>query len=200
MNATGPALAILLVLGSARAEPFRVLPYLQHPARDAISVRWLSETADPGVLAVETPDGTRTLRSAPVLAGALASNPFGKEAGGPHRAPPYLHRVRVTDLRPGTRYAYTVRQGGREFKSAFRTAPGRDHAVRFIVYSDSETEPESSTTDPVDWPPSPLCNRPRDVSRYFVNQTVGYRENLKVIAARQPDFIAIAGDLVVAGG
>jgi hypothetical protein len=200
MKATAPCLAILLVLGSARAEPFRVLPYLQHPARDAISIRWLSETADPGVLTVETPGGTWSVRSAPALAGALASNPFGKEPGGPHRAPPYLHRVRVTDLRPGTRYAYAVRQGGREYKSAFRTAPGRDQSVRFVVYSDCETEPESGTTDPVEWPPSPRCNRPRDVTRYLVNQTVGYRENLKVIAARQPDFVAIPGDLVEAGG
>lgn len=192
--------ALLLVAGGVQAESFRVLPYLQHPARDAISIRWLSEKSDPGVLTVKTPDGTRTLRSDPVLARPLATNPFGKEPGGPHRAPPYLHRVRVAGLRPGTRYSYTVRQGGREYKSAFRTAPDRDQSVRFIVYSDCETEPESSTTDPVEWPPSPGCNRPKDITRYFVNQTVGYRENLKVIAARQPDFVAIPGDLVEAGG
>jgi hypothetical protein len=200
MKAVCPGLAILLVLGSARAEPFRVLPYLQHPAPDAMTIRWLSETADPGVLTVETPEGKRTSRSAPVLAEALATNPFGPEPGGPPRKPPYLHRLRLTGLKPGTRYGYTVRQGDREHKSSFRTAPDRDQPVRFIVYSDSETEPESSTTAPVEWPPTPKGNRPRGVTRYFVNQTVGYRENLKVIAAREPDFIAIAGDLVEAGG
>jgi 3',5'-cyclic AMP phosphodiesterase CpdA len=193
-------LLTLLVAGGAHAGPFRVLPYLQNPSRDGITVRWLSEKADAGVLTVKTPGGALTLRSEPALARALAPNPFGEEPGGPHRAPPYLHRVRVTGLRPGTRYDYAVRQGDQEHRSAFRTAPDRDRPVRFIVYSDCETEPESSTTDPVDWPPSPGSNRPRDVTRYFVNQTVGYRENLKVVAARRPDFVAIAGDLVETGG
>lgn len=192
--------AALLAAGRADAEPFRVLPYLQSPSQDAITVRWLSEKSTPGELTVKTPDGPRNYRSSPVLAGSLVTNPFGKEPGGPPRAAPYLHSVRVTGLRAGTSYDYAVRQDGRESTAAFRTAPTRDQPIRFVVYSDSETEPESSTTPPVEWPPSPGSNRPKDITRYFVNQTVGFRENLKVIAARRPDFVAIPGDLVEAGG
>ncbi|MFO0843357.1 MAG: metallophosphoesterase [Gemmataceae bacterium] len=194
------AYLLTAALLAAEAEPFRVLPYLQSPSQDAITVRWLSEKGHPGVLTVKAPDGARTYRSSPALAGALVTNPFGKEPGGPPRPAPYLHSVRVTGLRPGTSYDYSVRQDDRDFRAAFRTAPTRDQPIRFVVYSDCETEPESSTTDPVEWPPSPGSNRPKDVTRYFVNQTVGYRENLKVVAARRPDFVAIPGDLVEAGG
>lgn len=50
----------------ARAAEFRVQPYLQNPAADAVTVRWLSELNQPCCLTVEIPfplmnaDGTVT--------------------------------------------------------------------------------------------------------------------------------------------
>lgn len=184
----------------AHAEEFRVRPYLQNPARDAITVRWLSEDNRPGVLTVELPGGPRTFSSQPVQAAALAYNPYKPEPGGPHPAVPWLHRIRVTELQPGTEYAYAVRQGSRTCQGVFATAPGPDQPIRFITCSDSETEPESSTSPPVDWPAPPVHNRPEGLTKYVADQTTGYRENLNIMAARRPQFILITGDLVETGG
>lgn len=194
------AVAISAMSGICAAESFRTLPYLQNPAPDAITVRWFSNDDQPGLLTVEMPEGPRELKAQPRLAKALAYNPFKPEPGGPHPELPYLHSVRVTGLKPGTEYKYRVRQGTQEHVASFRTAPSKDQAIRFVVYSDPETEPESSTSPPVDWPVPPNSNRPEGLNRYVANQTAGYRENCNLIASRSPDFILIAGDLVETGG
>ncbi len=53
---------------------------------------------------------------------------------------------------------------------------------------------------PVDWQVGPNSNRPEGIQKYLVDQTTGYRENLKVIESRQPDFVLVTGDLVESGG
>lgn len=193
-------LASVLWTGMARADSFRVLPYVQNPTPDAITVRWLSDAEEPGVLTIETAVGRRVLHSQPRLAPALAYNPFQPEPGGPHPALPALHSIRVTGLAPGTQYAYQVRQGARQHAGTFRTAPAADEPIRFVVYSDPETEPESTASPPVDWPAPPQGNRPEGITRYVADQTTGYRENCRLIAARRPDFIVLPGDLVETGG
>lgn len=197
---TGFLLANFAVARAVQADSFRVLPYVQNPTQEAITLRWLSDTEEPGILTIETADGPRTLRSQPRLVRTLEYNPFKPEPGGPHPELPYLHSVRVTGLKSGTQYAYQVRLGAQQHAAAFQTAPDADQPLRFIVYSDPETEPESSTSPPVDWPASPNANRPEGVTRYIANQTTGYRENLRVIAARKPHFILLPGDLVETGG
>jgi len=193
-------LVSLLLANVASADSFRGLPYVQNSAPDAITVRWLSEAGEPGVLTVQTAEGTRVLRSLPELAEALAYNPFKAEPGGPHPGLPWIHSVRVTGLKPGTEYSYLVRQGAQQHADHFRTAPDANQPVRFIALSDMETEPESTTSPPVDWPPSTGSNRPAGITRYVADQTTGYRENLKVIRSRHPDFLLFAGDLAEAGG
>jgi len=179
---------------------FRVLPYVQNPARDGMTVRWLSESATSGTLTVETPEGPREFTTMPVRATALAYNPFKDEPGGPHRELPWMHSVRVDQLKPATEFKYTVVQGEESHSASFRTSALPDQAVRLIVYSDSETEPESSTSPPVAWPVNVGSNRPEGIVNYLVNQTTGYQENCRVIAGRSPDLLMIAGDLVECGG
>lgn len=186
--------------GRGRAEEFRVRPYLQNPTTEEISIRWLSNSEEPGIVTVNLPEGPQELRSQPKRADALAYNPVHPEPGGPHPKRPFLHRVRVRGLRAGTRYSYHVRQGREEYKSTFQTAPPGDTAIRFLVYSDPETEPESTTSPPVDWPAPAGANRPDGLTKYLVDQTKGYRENCRLMASRKPDFICIAGDLVETGG
>jgi hypothetical protein len=88
-----------------------------------------------------------------------------------------------------------VIQGVNSFSSSFHTAPKKNTSIRFIVYSDSETEPES-TGKFANWI-DPLSGSPRS---YLVDQTSGYQNNLNVIKSRKPDIIFIAGDLVESGG
>lgn len=174
-------------------------PYVQNPAQDAMTICWVTTTDASGRLTVSMTDGTRlqTLNSVPVHKQELTYGP--NEAahlpGGAVPGPPHLHRIRVQGLKPGTTYRYILQQGSQTFSREFRTAPAAEAAVRFIVYADSETEPES-TGKSVAWPaPFEAANR-----QYVVDQTEGYRQNLRVIKERRPDFIAIAGDLVETGG
>jgi hypothetical protein len=185
---------------TAQAESaFRVLPYLQHPTQDSITICWFSNANEPARVVVDKPGGKWETTSVPQAATALSYNPFVPEPGGPHPAIPFKHRVRVTGLKAGTAFHYTVFQGNEEHADVLQTAPGSNSPVRFILYSDSETEPES-TNSSVDWPPSRGSNRPVEITKYVVDQTTGYRENLKVIDARKPNFISVVGDLAEAGG
>lgn len=180
-------------------EEFRVLPYVQNPTPDGITIRWLSNSKEPGTVRLP---GTEhdAIKSTPTLASTLSYNPFKEEPYGPHPALPWIHSVRIERLKPSTEYEYTVAQGNETHSSTFRSSPGKDAPVRLIVYSDSETEPESSTTDPVAWPVSTGSNRPDGVKNYLVNQTAGYIANCNVMADRKPNLILLVGDLVEAGG
>jgi len=104
---------------------------------------------------------------------------------------PYLHRVRLIKLEASTTYFYTVHQGESTFSASFKTAPNSDQAIRFIVFADGETEPES-TGKYTKWP-DPITGEDR---AYLFDQTTGFANNLEVICTRQLDFVAIAGDLV----
>jgi len=195
-------MATLATLATCHAgqDPWLVRPYLQNPAPTSMTVRWFTTTDQPGQLQVyaskdwqpifeqqSVPEIKKELDYHPTEATQLEQNAAGRSA--------YLHRIRIDGLVPGTEYRYSVRQDGSVFSAGFRTTPDAEAAVRFIVYADSETEPES-TGDPVDWP-QPFSRQTR---RYVVDQTEGYRQNLKVIGRQKPDFIAIAGDLVEKGG
>jgi 3',5'-cyclic AMP phosphodiesterase CpdA len=178
---------------------FRVWPYVQHPAPDAMSIIWFSESEHPGRLTY-TPHGKTnpiTLESLPAKSETLAYSLWEDTVffaeGAP--LPPFKHRIRMEGLEAGTVYDYQVIQSTDTFSSSFRTAPAGNEAIRFVVYADSETEPESTGnfttwTDPV----SGLWRR------YLVDQTTGYANNLEVIRSRDPDLVLIAGDLTQHGG
>ncbi|MEN7973546.1 MAG: metallophosphoesterase, partial [Verrucomicrobiota bacterium] len=153
----------------------------------------------PGAGTVTFRDGdgegrARTIESVPVEAKALGYHPAEmKDLSDDEPASlPFRHEVRLAGLAPDTSYKYSVLQNGDKATGQFHTQGTKDCPVRFIVYADSETEPES-TGKPAPW--GGTANR-----SYLVDQTTGYCENLKVMARRNPDFVAIAGDLVQSGG
>ncbi len=137
------------------------------------------------------------IASIPVLAEALAYSAWEDTAFFEGLAPsiPYRHRVRIEDLDPNTTYEYSVTQGTGYFNSSFRTAPDGNAPIRFIVYADSETEPESAGNYS-EWV-DPLTGVARS---YLIDQASGYQNNLDVIRSSQPDIVFIAGDLVQSGG
>ncbi len=191
---------VCLSCSALQAGEFRVLPYLQNPAEDAITIRWLSESPEPGELTLEVDGQLRHLTSSPARAAALAMNPFKEEPGVPHAAVPWIHSIRVENLKPANEYAYAVTQSGEKHSATFRTPGSNDRSMRFIVYSDSETEPESSTSPPVGWPVSTGSNRPETITTYVADQTAGYRANCRILEERKPDLLLIVGDLVECGG
>lgn len=139
---------------AARAQAgFRVLPYLQRPASDAMTVTWVSETPTRGTL-VATPQGAgepRRVRSEPqyqpileYTAAELAQQVPGLTQGSWLKSNRnYKHTVDLTGLTPGTTYRYSVTQDGRTFDGEFTTAPTRDawDHLRVVAFSDTETEP-----------------------------------------------------------
>ncbi len=192
------ALAVLLP-GLALGADFRIVPYVQNAATNGATILWFSDAQTPGKLTYRAQGSTMesALDSAPQRADALAYTTWEDTTffGGQAPAAPFRHRLRLENLQAATTYTYTVEQGASVFSAAFATAPLVDQPIRFIAFSDSETEPES-TGKRADW-----ADPNRDGKRlYPLDQTDGYAANLAVIASRQPDFIAIAGDLVESGG
>lgn len=179
---------------------FRVHPYLQNPRPDGVTVAWLSDSAEPGKVTCYS--GKRAVFSATVpgqAAPVLAYSPWETRQYFAQGAPaaPFQHEVRCSGLQAGQHYGYEVEQDGQTYRGEFDTAPDKDTAIRFIAYSDSETEPES-TGARVLWSDP---NDPRDEKRrYLIDQTDGYAANLAVIRERKPNFIIIPGDLVENGG
>lgn len=182
---------------------FRVTPYLQNPARDAMTFVWLSNADRAGQLSLWRSDSPGSedvvrLESRPVQAEALAYHPLENchQEACSEAELPYLHQLRITGLDPDTHYDYKVQQDAAHSEGGFLT-PGDDaKPMRFIVYADSETEPES-TGKHAHWPGQGPARKLRN---YPVDQTTGYRRNLEVIREREPAFVAIAGDLVQSGG
>ena len=106
----------------------------------------------------------------------------------------YLHKATLIGFKPEMVLRYQVHFEAHIHYGHFRSLPDRNSTVRLIAYADSETEPES-TGKYAKW------GTPDDKTRtYLVDQTTGYRENLRLIEHRTPDAVLIAGDLVEASG
>lgn len=184
---------IMLISSVAFADDFKVTPYLQNPSTDAMTVTWLTTSDQAGTIIV---DGVGTFTSSPVLAEDLSYYPteITNYFDGEDPGTPYLHRVRIEGLTAGTTYTYKVTQGDTTYTNTLKTAPAEDGDVRFIVYADSETEPESTGKSRRNSEPYGDFDR-----KYWVDQTDGYSINIETMKERNPDFIAIAGDIVESG-
>lgn len=146
---------------TAGTNAFRVLPYLQNPKSEAMTINWISSADQPGTLTVTGPGigkgkgkgsgNVRVLTSTPVYqpfmeytAKERAEEIRGLVKGSWLRdGSNFKHSVTVEDLRPGKEYSYTVEQGGQRHTATFTTAPDADawDHVRIVAFSDSETEP-----------------------------------------------------------
>ena len=212
MPSPSPLLCVLLVCAAASlpGDTFRVTPYLQRPATNAMSVLWFTETDSPSVLRwwPEAGGARQSVAVRPEQAVELwycdrdqaeynARSSYSGIARGPIQSIPWQHRARIEGLAPGTRYVYAVElEGGAAYTNRFRTAPARDTPVRFLCYSDAETEPESTgKRETADIPQGSA----RTDKSYPVDQTVGYAKNIERMKERDPDFYVIAGDLVQYG-
>lgn len=199
---TTVAILLTFVPGVHAQSDFRVPPYVQNPSLSGITVRWFSNADVPGELIIGTAEGpVDTVLSTPVEARELEypSWEVGPSDFPPDNVipgPPFKHSVRLEGLVGNAQYWYRVTQGTSIFQSSFRTAPGIRDPIRFVVYSDSETEP--NPVEPFASWADPLT--PESGRRYLIDQKQGYANNLTIIRDRDPDFVAIAGDLVQAGG
>jgi len=197
-----------------KSDTFRVTPYLQNPTTSAMTVKWFTESDLPAKIAwwkegeaeqsCETipEEATELYYSDVDVSGYNTRTSYSGIERGPIQTIPWQHRCRITGLESGVRYRYRVElSGGESYENTFKTVPDRNTPIRFICYSDSETEPESTGAGArVSWdaPPEASSSRPSD-GKYYVDQTVGYASNIVHMIRRNPDFYLIAGDLVQYG-
>ena len=223
------------------ANTFRVTPYVQRPAKDAVTLMWLAQTngnasvswwvqcgAETNTIlsATEiqptdrvansrfTADGVLQYCRAPELGydqsvesgdnypsyqrETVGSSQEGAGWSMPYTVP-YQYRVRLTGLKSGTTYGYRVTlAGGASYEKTFRTSPDGWKNMRFIYYSDSETEPADNTPSKgrtTDWT-DPATGQGRT---YYATQTEAYASNLAAVVSFKPDLIVMAGDLAQKG-
>ncbi len=182
------------------ASRYRVTPYLQNPSPTGMTLVWFSDRETAGEVTIRSrgPESTSSERkdtSAPARACELSYHLAEYRNLEEAQTLPFRHVVELDGLQPGNHYAYEVLQDGELASGEFRT-PSADSEVRFVVYGDSETEPESVGKHAA-WS---VPGDPAEKREYLVDQSAGYSANLDVIATRRPDFVAIAGDLVQSGG
>ncbi len=185
----------MVVSTFAHGNSFRITPYLQRPATDGITIMWQMHEAGDGTVSYwqEGSDGSIQGQETKTTTGVQATE-FAETFGSTDGAP-YKHTVRLSGLTPDTEYKYRVECGGVQYSNKFRTAPSGAKKMRFICYSDSETEPES-TGEKVKWDDP---NDDASSRTYFVDQTTGYASNIVHIVRRKPDLILISGDLAEQG-
>jgi hypothetical protein len=117
--------SVLCAAGEDRAKTgaettFRIAPYLQNASHTAVTVMW--ETKDPTTSAVEYwKPGNREETARTVTDESSVR----------------IHKVRITGLKPDTRYGYRVRCGEDIRESTFSTAPEENRPIRFAIFGDS---------------------------------------------------------------
>ena len=200
------ALVAAAMAASAQAgeELFRVTPYVQRPATNAMTVLWL--TAASGNATIEWwENGREASKTSAVVSPRQATelDYFGYSHSKQYLPSliPWQYRHRIEGLRPDTKYGYRVTlANGETYSNSFRTAPAEFRDIRFVAYSDSETQP-SSTGDCVVWEnyAEDHDTTPKSNRRYYIDQTDGYASNICAMVSREPDFFVIAGDLAEKG-
>lgn len=216
------AAALLLAATTSNAE-FRVNPYLQQPTTDGMLVTWFTEADIAGEIVVSGGDLAAPLvwSSTPMYQPLLEYTQAELDQGASGldlfaSSNNYKHSVRVSGLSPDTEYLYTVTQGQVEASGRIKTAPTASdwQSIRFIALADSETQPQGRTTFRA-WiePPQAAASegRPLDLPisnaagenfapGYLLTETEGYKQNLRIVGERNPDFIVMPGDIVQGGG
>ena len=192
--------ASVAVAGNA----FRVTPYVQHPTPTAMTIKFLTTENSKATVSWWPESDTWAKKSAsvtPRLAEELQYYGDKHEKQYLPEMTPWQCRYRIEGLKPDTVYGYKVElAGGASYAKSFRTAPDQNRPIRFVCYSDSETQP-SSNGDCVKWDDYRVDQdtTPKTTRRYFVDQTVGYASNICTMVARKPDFFVVAGDLAETG-
>lgn len=194
-----------------RTGSLRIYPYLLEPSAHSIRINFFTTRNEKGILKVVATGSKDTLKiqTTPVLKKALAYSDLeiSEKENFPDMFPGenYKHSTLLDSLDAKTDYTYSLKLRDTIFEGHFKTAPqASDTAtIRFIALADSETDPEGRTTfrkwkTGVQTPSS--TGRPQDVKNYLVTEFEGFRQNLKFIKERKPDFIVLPGDIVQGGG
>ncbi|KAE9527505.1 phosphoesterase [Testudinibacter aquarius] len=141
---------------------FRVLPYLQAPASNSITINWVSELNNIGKITLTNTENQQTtsLKSSPLYLKLMEYSTKELEQVLEYKSGNgetetleqgswllsnnnYKHSVQFNNLEPNTLYRYTVSQDGKNYSNEFKTYPTNKNwqKITLIAFSDTETEP-----------------------------------------------------------
>ena len=193
----GVAAGVAAFAGSA----FRVTPYVQHPKPDAMSILWFCDTAGTATLSWWKAGAEESTAQSVQVTGAEAPA-LGIEKNHVALPAQYKFAHRLMGLEADTAYNYKVvlaGEGGATYANAFRTAPTAFRPVRFVAYSDSETQTAPKTGAWEDPTVDQDDGSKAGSRKYYVSKEEGFASNVCAMAALKPDFVAVAGDLAGEG-
>lgn len=208
---------------------FRVYPYLQVYGQGRFQLSWISSQSLSSKIDLYNDQGTKIWTSAiegtfiPEI--YYTSKELNEEIAGLTKgswlkeSEAYKYVAELPELAPGEIYSYQVFLGSETYTSSFKPIPDDKNwtSIRFIALSDSEMEPLVRVNNRAWYPGNPLV-RPFSIPdlwkqkfgttteqgielpNYFLTESKGFEENLKIINNRAPEFILMPGDLVQGGG
>jgi len=212
---------------STQTDAFRIYPYLQIYGDGKIQMTWFSNVKSSSSIKLVNDNGEKLLERE-VISEAVpeiyyTSKEKRQEIPGLNQGSwlkddgVFRYRLQV-DLAAGEKLNYEVTLGTDRFSGTFRMpeSKGNWEKIRFIALADSETDPKGRVTNRAWYPGIPLL-RPfsipnlwkekfgttteqgYEIPNYFLTEEEGYKENLKIIGSRNPNFILMPGDLVQGG-
>ncbi|WP_290343150.1 metallophosphoesterase family protein [Corynebacterium auris] len=131
---------------------FRVLPYLQKPASDQMTLNFFGELGTEATVVVTQAGreiATKKVNGTLQEHLRYTEGELNQEIPGLNKGSwlksnnNYKYSATFTGLTPGTTYEYVVTLDGAKSKNSFTTAPTRDswERIRIAAFSDAETEP-----------------------------------------------------------
>jgi 3',5'-cyclic AMP phosphodiesterase CpdA len=209
--------------------PFRIYPYIQVYGEGKVQITWFSNSLTSSSIKIVDQSGSTLLNQAvegksmpelyytnaeknQVLNGLEQGSWIGSEES-------FKYQIQIS-LPPGKNISYTVELGGQSFSEQFISPPSKESwdKIRFIALADSETDPRGRVTNRAWYPGTPLfrpittvpelwkqkfgstVEQGIELPNYMLTEEKGYRENLKIVNDRSPDFIVMPGDLVQGAG
>ncbi len=133
-----PFLVVLAGLAMPAAAEFTIPPYVQNPGTTTMTVMWEADMLDEATVTVgrEAGDSEVITAPTPVTVTFLQNH---RDPASPKQTR-YIYSVKLTGLRPGTKYTYLVKMGKSTSRaSVFETFPEHADTFTFIAYGDSRS-------------------------------------------------------------
>ncbi|WP_425638459.1 T9SS type A sorting domain-containing protein [Algoriphagus yeomjeoni] len=209
--------------------PYRIYPYLQVYGEGKMQLTWFSNSLAASSIKLTGGygsvlyEGEVTGESVPnIYYTSQEKNQVinGLDQGSWIKSDQVFRYRMPIDLPAGVAVNYVVKLGGVDYAGSFAMPATKASwdKIRFMALADSETDPRGRVTNRAWYPGNPLfrpistvpelwkqkfgstVEQGIELPNYMLTEEVGYKENLKIINERDPDFIIMPGDLVQGAG
>ncbi|PZX48297.1 T9SS type A sorting domain-containing protein [Algoriphagus chordae] len=209
--------------------PFRVYPYLQAYGEGKMQLTWFSNSLATSSIKLLSAtgsvmyEGAVTAESVPEIYYTSAEKNQqidGLEQGSWIQSEQAFRFRFPIDLPADVQVNYIVTLAGLNYSGTFTMPSSKSswEKIRFIALADSETDPRGRVTNRAWYPGTPLfrpittvpelwkqkfgstIEQGIELPNYMLTEEKGYNENLRIINARNPNFIIMPGDLVQGAG